>query len=176
MCLLVELLLRRPWLPGGTDVDQLGKIFAALGTPNEQNWPGANSQPGGSSAGSTQLVSSIMPSVLILGSAGTAYAMHGIVIGYSLWLQGPQKLVVCPSHLVLPALRACDAYSGVESLPSYVPFQPVNNPPSLRQQFPGASDDALDLLASMVALDPSKRPSGKTVICMTLEHNSETVG
>jgi hypothetical protein len=57
-------------------VDQLGKIFAALGTPNEQNWPGANSQPGGSSAGSTQLVSSIMPSVLILGSAGTAYAKH----------------------------------------------------------------------------------------------------
>lgn len=66
------------------------------------------------------------------------------------------------------ACPACAAYSGVESLPSYVPFQPVNNPPSLRQQFPGASDDALDLLASMVALDPSKRPSGETVIRMTL--------
>lgn len=35
-----ELLLRKPWLPGTTEVDQLGKIFAALGTPNEQNWPG----------------------------------------------------------------------------------------------------------------------------------------
>lgn len=40
LCWPAELLLRRPWLPGSTDVDQLGKIFAALGTPNEQNWPG----------------------------------------------------------------------------------------------------------------------------------------
>jgi hypothetical protein len=40
LCWPTELLLRRPWLPGSTDVDQLGKIFAALGTPNEQNWPG----------------------------------------------------------------------------------------------------------------------------------------
>jgi hypothetical protein len=24
-----------------TDIDQLGKIFQALGTPNKDNWPGA---------------------------------------------------------------------------------------------------------------------------------------
>lgn len=50
--------------------------------------------------------------------------------------------------------------AGVESLPGYVPFQNVPNPPSLRQQFPGASDDALDLLGKMVSLDPNKRPTG----------------
>jgi hypothetical protein len=37
-----ELLLRKPWLPGTTDIDQLGKIFQALGTPNKDNWPGAH--------------------------------------------------------------------------------------------------------------------------------------
>lgn len=86
-CVFAELLLRRPWLPGMTDIDQLGKIFAALGTPNTDNWP------------------------------------------------------------------------GVDSLPGYVPFQVVSSPPPLRQQFPGASDDALDLLARMVSLDPNRRPT-----------------
>lgn len=51
--------------------------------------------------------------------------------------------------------------AGVESLPGYVPFQAVPSPPALRQQFPGAADDALDLLAQLVALDPNKRPSGE---------------
>ncbi|GFH14764.1 protein kinase domain-containing protein, partial [Haematococcus lacustris] len=38
-CILAELLLRRPWLPGTSDIDQLGKIFKALGTPTEECWP-----------------------------------------------------------------------------------------------------------------------------------------
>jgi hypothetical protein len=48
---------------------------------------------------------------------------------------------------------------GVEALPNYVPFQPVS-PLPLHQQFPGASDDALELLARMVALDPNRRTTG----------------
>ncbi|GAA0169208.1 non-receptor serine/threonine protein kinase [Lithospermum erythrorhizon] len=32
-CIFAELLLRRPFLPGHSEMDQLGKIFAALGTP-----------------------------------------------------------------------------------------------------------------------------------------------
>lgn len=31
-----ELMLRRPWFPGESDIDQLGKVFQALGTPTEQ--------------------------------------------------------------------------------------------------------------------------------------------
>jgi hypothetical protein len=42
LVLHAELLLRKPWLPGMTDIDQLGKIFQALGTPNKDNWPGAH--------------------------------------------------------------------------------------------------------------------------------------
>ena len=40
-----ELLLRRPWLPGASDLDQLGKIFQALGTPGPGAWPGADALP-----------------------------------------------------------------------------------------------------------------------------------
>ncbi|CAN6461802.1 unnamed protein product [Victoria cruziana] len=37
-CIFAELLLRRPFLQGQTDMDQLGKIFAAFGTPNPSQW------------------------------------------------------------------------------------------------------------------------------------------
>ena len=40
-CVLAELLLRRPWLPGTSDLSQLGLIFGALGTPPKGGWPGA---------------------------------------------------------------------------------------------------------------------------------------
>ena len=38
-CILAELLLRVPFLPGESDLDQLSKIFQALGTPTEETWP-----------------------------------------------------------------------------------------------------------------------------------------
>ncbi|XP_078441275.1 cyclin-dependent kinase D-1-like [Wolffia australiana] len=38
-CIFAELLLRRPFLQGMSDIDQLGKIFAALGTPTPAQWP-----------------------------------------------------------------------------------------------------------------------------------------
>lgn len=44
-CIFAELFLRSPWFPGTTDIDQLGKIFAILGTPNEENWPGIQNVP-----------------------------------------------------------------------------------------------------------------------------------
>ncbi|KAK9277866.1 hypothetical protein L1049_027423 [Liquidambar formosana] len=38
-CIFAELLLRRPFLQGSSDIDQLGKIFAAFGTPKHSQWP-----------------------------------------------------------------------------------------------------------------------------------------
>ncbi|GAB2209506.1 hypothetical protein Droror1_Dr00026724 [Drosera rotundifolia] len=37
-CVFAELLLRRPFLQGSTDIDQLGKVFAAFGTPKHSQW------------------------------------------------------------------------------------------------------------------------------------------
>ncbi|XP_055844792.1 cyclin-dependent kinase 7 [Episyrphus balteatus] len=44
-CILAELLLRVPFLPGDSDLDQLTKIFQAMGTPNEENWPNVKLLP-----------------------------------------------------------------------------------------------------------------------------------
>ena len=38
-CILAELLLRVPFLPGETDLDQLTRIFSVMGTPTEETWP-----------------------------------------------------------------------------------------------------------------------------------------
>lgn len=39
-CILAELLLRVPFLPGETDLDQLTRIFQVMGTPNNETWAG----------------------------------------------------------------------------------------------------------------------------------------
>eukprot|EP01132_Coremiostelium_polycephalum_P001220 gene1220-1540_t len=44
-CIFAELMLRTPYLPGVSEIDQLVKIFSALGTPNESVWPGITSLP-----------------------------------------------------------------------------------------------------------------------------------
>lgn len=44
-CILAELLLRVPFLPGESDLDQLSKIFQTLGTPTEEDWPHVSTLP-----------------------------------------------------------------------------------------------------------------------------------
>ncbi|KAJ2847718.1 TFIIH complex serine/threonine-protein kinase subunit kin28, partial [Coemansia erecta] len=46
-CIFAELLLRAPYLPGDTDLDQLTTIFKARGTPTEDDWPGMSKLPTG---------------------------------------------------------------------------------------------------------------------------------
>lgn len=38
-CIFAEMMLRVPYLQGDTDINQLTTIFAALGTPTEEDWP-----------------------------------------------------------------------------------------------------------------------------------------
>lgn len=44
-CIFAELMLRTPYVAGESDMDQLTKIFHALGTPTEMDWPGMSSLP-----------------------------------------------------------------------------------------------------------------------------------
>ncbi|XP_047338653.1 cyclin-dependent kinase D-1-like [Impatiens glandulifera] len=92
-CIFAELLLRKPLLQGKSDMDQLGKIFAAFGTPKSSQWP------------------------------------------------------------------------DMQYLPDYVEYQYVPGKP-LRQLFPMASDDALDLLSKMFMYDPK----GRITAQQALEH------
>ncbi|EGD80098.1 CMGC/CDK/CDK7 protein kinase [Salpingoeca rosetta] len=45
-CVHGELELRRPLLPGTSEIDQLSRIFALRGSVNEHNWPGVTKLPG----------------------------------------------------------------------------------------------------------------------------------
>ncbi|KAI5117879.1 hypothetical protein M0805_002271 [Coniferiporia weirii] len=45
-CVLGEMFMRRPILPGNSDLDQLDKIWAICGSPNQQNWPDYDTLPG----------------------------------------------------------------------------------------------------------------------------------
>ncbi|KAF8661274.1 hypothetical protein AX16_001375 [Volvariella volvacea WC 439] len=44
-CIFAELMLRVPYLPGESDMDQIKTIFRALGTPTEEDWPGHSKLP-----------------------------------------------------------------------------------------------------------------------------------
>ncbi|KAF8967673.1 kinase-like domain-containing protein [Flammula alnicola] len=44
-CIFAELMLRIPYLPGESDMDQLKTTFRALGTPTEDEWPGHTKLP-----------------------------------------------------------------------------------------------------------------------------------
>lgn len=68
-----------------------------------------------------------------------------------------QPLPTCtPQALGTP----CDAsWPGCRDLPNFLNFEARVAKP-LRQHFPRASEDALDLLGALLQLDPSKRPTG----------------
>ncbi|EPE33061.1 Protein kinase-like (PK-like) [Glarea lozoyensis ATCC 20868] len=40
-----ELVIRNPYLPGDTEIDQIAKICAGIGTPTEENWAGVSKLP-----------------------------------------------------------------------------------------------------------------------------------
>ncbi|RKP39931.1 kinase-like domain-containing protein [Dimargaris cristalligena] len=44
-CIFAELMLRTPYLPGDSDMDQLNTMFRALGTPTDEDWPNHTQLP-----------------------------------------------------------------------------------------------------------------------------------
>lgn len=44
-CIFAEMVSRAPLFPGDSEIDQLHKIFMALGTPTEATWPGVSDLP-----------------------------------------------------------------------------------------------------------------------------------
>lgn len=44
-CIFAEMVMRTPLFPGDSEIDQLHKIFQALGTPTEEMWEGVSGLP-----------------------------------------------------------------------------------------------------------------------------------
>lgn len=44
-CIFAEMVTKEPLFPGDSEIDELYRIFRALGTPNEQVWPGVSQLP-----------------------------------------------------------------------------------------------------------------------------------
>ncbi len=44
-CIFAQMILRKPFLEGISDISQLDKIFGVFGTPTEANWPGYSTLP-----------------------------------------------------------------------------------------------------------------------------------
>ncbi|KAI0123115.1 serine/threonine-protein kinase [Xylariales sp. AK1849] len=44
-CVIAELALRTPFLPGDTEIDQIKRISYNIGSPTEENWPGVTDLP-----------------------------------------------------------------------------------------------------------------------------------
>ncbi|CAH1796484.1 unnamed protein product [Owenia fusiformis] len=97
-CILAELLIRVPFLPGESDLDQLTRIFQVMGTPNDERW------------------------------------------------------------------------TGMSSLPDYIKFKDYPGTP-LNQIFTAATDDLLELLNKLLALDPLKRCNATQALKMSYFSN-----
>lgn len=44
-CIFAEMVMRKPLFPGDSEIDQLHKIFQALGTPTDEMWDGVTELP-----------------------------------------------------------------------------------------------------------------------------------
>ncbi|KAJ3215291.1 Cyclin-dependent kinase catalytic subunit [Dinochytrium kinnereticum] len=44
-CIFAELVLKRPFFPGDSEIDEIFKIFRILGTPSEESWSGISTLP-----------------------------------------------------------------------------------------------------------------------------------
>lgn len=44
-CIIAEMFNKHPLFPGETEIDAIFRIFRALGTPNDETWPGSESLP-----------------------------------------------------------------------------------------------------------------------------------
>lgn len=91
-CIMAELLSQKPLFPGKSELDQLQKIFAVLGTPSEAIWPGFSSFPNAKAKFPTQpnnLLRKKFPAISFVG--GQILSERGFDLLNSLLTLDPEK-------------------------------------------------------------------------------------
>ena len=103
------MLLRVPFLAGDTDLDQLAKIFQALGTPTQDTWPNHDKLPD-----YVQFKEYIATPFQDIFTAASADLLQ--LLSKTLALD-PMKRCTCTQALKLPYFRNKPAPSSGSSLP-----------------------------------------------------------
>ncbi|TDH72617.1 hypothetical protein CCR75_004294 [Bremia lactucae] len=109
-CVFAELMLRVPYLTGISELDQLGKIFHALGTPTEEEWPGMTSL-----ANFIEFTPSSAPPLASIFSAASEDALDLLA---KLLKFDPMKRITAVEALKHPYFSNSPAPTSVEKLPS----------------------------------------------------------
>lgn len=141
-CVFAELMLRVPYFAAQGEIEQLMKIFEALGTPTEKDWP----------VRVLALLSfflSFLLCLFLLSSFSVSCSLPLPLLRSSLF-----RFFIPPTHLHL---------QGLTELSQGTQFKQYQRTP-LQTLFTAASEDTLDLLAGMLAYDPNKRPTAKDAL------------
>uniref|UniRef100_A0AAV1UUR3 Cyclin-dependent kinase 2 homolog n=1 Tax=Peronospora matthiolae TaxID=2874970 RepID=A0AAV1UUR3_9STRA len=109
-CILAELMLRTPYLTGINELDQLGKIFHALGTPTEEVWPGVTSL-----ANFVEFTPSAAPPLASIFSAASEDVLDLLS---KLLKHNPAERITAAEALQHPYFSNSPAPTPVEKLPS----------------------------------------------------------
>jgi len=107
-CIFAELMLRKPYFPGSSDIDQLGRIYSGLGTPCEESWPGFKHLPD-----YVEFVSCPAPPLRQLFVSAPPDALHLL---HNLLAFDPNRLASCgPTCTPRPSPSAVAALSHTRS-------------------------------------------------------------
>jgi cyclin-dependent kinase 7 len=112
-CIFAELMLRMPYLTGMNEIDQLGKIFHALGTPTEDAWPGMASLPN-----YIEFTANTAPPLSAIFSAASEDALDLLA---KLLKYNPAERPTAEEALQHPYFTTAPAPTPVEKLPSTQP-------------------------------------------------------
>ncbi|CAI5712962.1 unnamed protein product [Hyaloperonospora brassicae] len=109
-CILAELMLRTPYLTGINELDQLGKIFHALGTPTEDEWPNVSSL-----ANFVEFTPNVAPPLASIFSAASEDVLDLLS---KLLKYNPAERITAAEALQHPYFTNSPAPTPVEKLPS----------------------------------------------------------
>ncbi|KAF1317843.1 Cmgc/cdk/cdk7 protein kinase, partial [Globisporangium splendens] len=112
-CIFAELMLRMPYLTGMNELDQVGKIFHALGTPTEDVWPGMASLPN-----YVEFTPSTAPP---MSSIFTAASEDALDLLTKLLKFNPAERISATEALKHPYFSNAPAPTPIEKLPSTKP-------------------------------------------------------